>query len=174
MSATSGNNRRKDQLLGEPHGTAANRLRKALLFKYVQLAGHDVCHRCGERIKSVDDLSIEHRTSWQLAADPSASFFNLDDITFSHLRCNVASSDRSRLVSSNTGKTHCKHGHPFDTVNTIQTPDGRRECRACLRERFRRMRALNPQYGRGPLEREVKPPDFQSGDAGSIPARATK
>jgi WhiB family redox-sensing transcriptional regulator len=31
-------------------------------------------------------------------------------------------------------KTHCKHGHPFNTENTYYTPDGRRRCRTCLRE----------------------------------------
>jgi WhiB family transcriptional regulator, redox-sensing transcriptional regulator len=31
-------------------------------------------------------------------------------------------------------KTHCKHGHPFNTDNTYYTPDGRRHCRTCLRE----------------------------------------
>jgi hypothetical protein len=32
------------------------------------------------------------------------------------------------------GKTHCKHGHPFNAANTYYTPDGRRRCRICLRE----------------------------------------
>jgi WhiB family redox-sensing transcriptional regulator len=31
-------------------------------------------------------------------------------------------------------KTHCKHGHPFNTNNTYYTPDGHRRCRTCLRE----------------------------------------
>lgn len=49
-------NRRKDELLGEPHGTAAGRLRKLLLFKYVRLAGHDVCFRCSKKIESPREL----------------------------------------------------------------------------------------------------------------------
>lgn len=39
-------------------------------------------------------------------------------------------------------RTHCKHGHPFDVANTYITTDGRRQCKACSRERtkVRRMR----------------------------------
>ena len=33
----------------------------------------------------------------------------------------------------NARKTHCLHGHPFDEANTLVTPDGRRQCRACGR-----------------------------------------
>ena len=87
MSKSSGN-ARKDELLGEPHGTAANRLRKSLLFKYVQLAGHDVCFRCGRKIETVRELSIEHTIEWQRADKPAEAFFHLDKIAFSHLSCN--------------------------------------------------------------------------------------
>jgi hypothetical protein len=31
-------------------------------------------------------------------------------------------------------KTHCKRGHAFDDANTSHTRDGRRRCRACLRD----------------------------------------
>lgn len=82
-------NQKKDALLGEPHGTAANRLRKMLLFKYVVLAGHGNCHRCGRPIESVEKLSVEHKTAWQSAPDPRSVFFDIDDIAFSHLTCNV-------------------------------------------------------------------------------------
>ncbi len=84
----------KDALLGEPHGTAGAKLRKALLFKYVQLAGHDQCHRCGKKIEHVDHLSIEHTEAWQKAADPRGVFFDLDKIAFSHLSCNIAACER--------------------------------------------------------------------------------
>lgn len=39
-------------------------------------------------------------------------------------------------------KTHCPQGHPYDSENTHKTRDGRRMCRACLRERNRVTRAL--------------------------------
>jgi hypothetical protein len=38
----------------------------------------------------------------------------------------------------NASKTHCKWGHAFDEENTYVTPsNGKRQCRACARERLR-------------------------------------
>ncbi len=41
---------------------------------------------------------------------------------------------RGDTGKNNAIKTHCKHGHPFDEVNTYITSDGWRQCRACHRE----------------------------------------
>jgi hypothetical protein len=39
----------------------------------------------------------------------------------------------------NARKTHCPQGHPYDATNTYFMPDGSRRCRACNRERARRV-----------------------------------
>lgn len=44
----------------------------------------------------------------------------------------------------NAAKTHCDHGHAFDTVNTCISFDGSRRCRMCARESTRRSRARKP------------------------------
>ncbi len=77
---------RKTAHLGIPLGTAANRLRKLILFRYVQLAGDDVCFKCGGRIETVDDLSIEHKLPWEGRSNDL--YWDLDNIAFSHLKCN--------------------------------------------------------------------------------------
>jgi WhiB family transcriptional regulator, redox-sensing transcriptional regulator len=45
---------------------------------------------------------------------------------------------RTRVAASasnaNAAKRSCVRGHPFDQVNTYYTRDGRRRCRACLRD----------------------------------------
>lgn len=89
-------NARKDALLGEPHGTAQAKLRKALLFKYVQLAGHDVCCRCDQRIESLRDFSVEHKRSWQESADQRAAFF---DLATSHFRVYSATWSPARKLT---------------------------------------------------------------------------
>lgn len=38
-------------------------------------------------------------------------------------------------------KTHCLHGHPLSGDNLYVWPDGRRQCRTCQREHWRRWRA---------------------------------
>lgn len=122
-------NKRKARLLGAPGGTAANKLRKMILFHYVQCVGHDYCFRCNSRIETVDDLSIEHKTPWQSAPDPKAAFFDLENIAFSHLRCN---SGHTAIAQ----RTNCPKGHPYSGENLAirERDDGKkRECRTCQR-----------------------------------------
>lgn len=87
-------NKRKTELLGMPAGTAMGRLRKAILYKMVCRLGENICYRCKASIDSVDDLSIEHKEPWQAAEDPVSSFFDLENISFSHFLCNVAHARR--------------------------------------------------------------------------------
>lgn len=52
---------------------------------------------------------------------------------------------RERLRQANLGKrrTHCKHGHPFTTENTITDKDGWHKCRECQRiDQTKRRREL--------------------------------
>lgn len=85
---------KKSALLGMPIGTASARLLRAILFRLVSRLGENVCHRCGETISAVAELSIEHKDSWQYAADPVAAFFDLDNVSFSHKSCNYAAAHR--------------------------------------------------------------------------------
>lgn len=45
---------------------------------------------------------------------------------------------RLSTATGNAGKTHCPAGHPYDDENTYRSPQGRRVCRACRREKARR------------------------------------
>ena len=46
---------------------------------------------------------------------------------------------KGRHRNGETGKTHCKNGHPFNDDNTYIRPDGRgRACRACDANRKRK------------------------------------
>jgi hypothetical protein len=80
-------NKKKSKFLGMPYGTASGRLRKKILFNLVQETERDVCFRCGEKIKSADEISIEHKKPW-LGINVDL-FWDLDNIAFSHLRCNI-------------------------------------------------------------------------------------
>lgn len=98
-------NKRKDDQLGMPHGTAVGRLKKLILFDLIKETGKDTCFRCGEKIASVDDLSIEHKIAW-LDNDP-ALFWSIENIAFSHIRCNFGSGRRSAVRRSHVHlRTH--------------------------------------------------------------------
>jgi hypothetical protein len=75
--------------LGMHPSTATSRLRKMLMFNFAQKLDLDICFQCGEKIKTVEELSVEHKVSWIHAEDPVKLFFDLDNIAFSHLKCNM-------------------------------------------------------------------------------------
>ncbi len=133
-------NQIKNRLLGQSHGAASNRLRKMLLWQLVVETSKDVCFRCGQQIKDIDDLSIEHKEPWQGADDPKAVFFDLENIAFSHLSCNSGAANRER--------THCFAGHEYTLENTSERfHEGRsqRVCRTCQRENSRQFHARHPE-----------------------------
>lgn len=79
-------NARKDVTLGMPHGTANGRLRKNILFHLLKKHNENVCVRCNKPIEKAEDLSIEHIKPWEgISAE---LFWDLNNIAFSHLRCN--------------------------------------------------------------------------------------
>lgn len=82
------NNKRKDEALGMPHGTAGKQLRKMVLFNVLQRHRENFCFKCGSEIETVAELSIEHKQPWLYADNPKETFFDLTNIAFSHLSCN--------------------------------------------------------------------------------------
>jgi hypothetical protein len=78
---------RKSAFLGMPHGTAANRLRKMILFHLLEKRGENICFNCAERINTAAELSIEHKQPWEGVS--LELYWSMDNIAFSHLRCNL-------------------------------------------------------------------------------------
>ncbi len=70
--------------------TATHKLRKLILFSLVRQTAQDICFRCQTKIENVEELSIEHKTPWLDSNNPVSTFFDLNNIAFSHLRCNIA------------------------------------------------------------------------------------
>lgn len=119
-------NKVKSEFLNMNHGTAQHRLRKLILFKYITLAGDDICFKCNMKIIKVEDLSIEHKQSWlNVSTD---LFWDLDNIAFSHLRCNKP--DRLH----NKYKTICPKGH---SDYKAYGKHNYRHCKVCNRDRTR-------------------------------------
>ena len=104
MSNKKGNKKKSDQL-GMPHGTAANKLRKSIMFALIAETEKDTCFQCGKRIEDVDNLSVEHKIPWLDSNNPVGLFFDLDNIAFSHLSCNASAARPWRK-----GKSWAKHG----------------------------------------------------------------
>lgn len=105
----------RDLELGMNYGAAQGRLYRLVLFTVVQKAGLDTCYRCGKKIKTARELSIDHKEPWY-KSDP-ALFWDMNNIAFSHLSCNcshrrkglmtpeVRENRRKKIVAALTGNT---------------------------------------------------------------------
>lgn len=125
------NNKGKSIILGMPFGTASNRLRKIVLFSILKRHQENECYRCGGAIETSTELSLEHKTAWRTPEQ----FWDIDNIAFSHLACNIPQNPSN----GNVAKTVCPKGHSYVSA---KYPSGeKRVCRICSAERLRKRRA---------------------------------
>ena len=103
-------NIKKEEKLGMKLGTASNRLKKTLLYTLADKCGLLNCYRCGKRIESAKSLSIEHKESWFLSDNPVEKFFDLENIAFSHLKCNSSSVKRHTGLKKHGISGYDHHG----------------------------------------------------------------
>jgi len=85
-----GSNYKKSAQLGMHHSTASAQLKKKILFDLLKKLGQNYCFQCGAEIESEEELSVEHKIPWLDSDDPKRLFFDLDNIAFSHLSCNIS------------------------------------------------------------------------------------
>lgn len=109
-------NKKRYKLLGVPYGTAANQLRKMIIFDFAKKFNMDICYRCGEKIENLKDFSIEHKEAWMQAKDPKEAFYNLDNIAFSHFICNAGAT----IQNGPNGEKHPNHKLTAEQVIEIR------------------------------------------------------
>lgn len=88
---------KKTKQLGLNPSTANNILKKNILFSLICETKRNICFQCGNIIKSIEELSIEHKIPWLDSENPKELYFDLNNIAFSHLACNVAAK-RPRII----------------------------------------------------------------------------
>lgn len=108
-------NKEKARQLGMPYGTAANRLRKKILFSLVKEAGLAICYRCKKRIVEIENFTIDHKVPWLYSRSPVAMFFDLDNVAFSHAFCNNSVGRRQVI----------------NLRDRIKVPEGKSRCSNC-------------------------------------------
>lgn len=101
------NNKKKRNQLGMPLGTASHRLRKLIMFSLLNDLGRTRCYRCKKHIESAADLSVDHIESWLDSDDPVGKFFDISNISFSHLKCNSGAGNKSRGREAEHGTKTC-------------------------------------------------------------------
>ena len=98
-------NQEKKNQLGMPIGTATARLKKMILFDLIKRLELDKCFICKKKIKTVQELSVEHKIPWLHSDHPIELFFSLENVAFSHLKCNVGA--RRKLNIAKTVELVC-------------------------------------------------------------------
>jgi len=131
-------NEKKNATLGMSHGTASNRLRKNIMFSLLYRLGENVCYRCRATISSVEELSVEHIEPWEGIS--AALFWDLNNISFSHMRCNRPHRLGSSKIQTPEGTAWCSKHQRALSVNEFFArsckDDGLDDyCKACRREK---------------------------------------
>lgn len=103
-------NAKKHKQLGMPIGTASSKLKKNILFSLIQKLGLDLCFQCNKSIETVKELSVEHKEPWLDSINPKEKFFDLDNISFSHLSCNVGAARQAPKQDIKHGTLHAYIG----------------------------------------------------------------
>lgn len=98
-------NEKKAAQLGMSGGKAYHKLRKKILFYYIKKAGNNICYRCEKKINDIDDFSIDHKKHW--LNNNIKLFWNIRNIAFSHLKCNLKSKNHSYKRDCIKGKFWC-------------------------------------------------------------------
>ena len=86
MSKKLTSNEKKTKQLGMHYSTAQHRLRKRILFMFIQRLKLDSCFQCKNLIVDVDDMSIDHKKPW--LDEDTRFFWDMGNIAFSHRSCN--------------------------------------------------------------------------------------
>lgn len=123
--------------LGVPHGTALVHLRRKIIYN---LLPDQICYRCKQPIESDEDLSIDHIEPWEDRENGKELFWDLDNIAFSHKRCNKQ--HKTRLIESPKGQSWCcqckQHKLVDDFYKGNRTNGLRKNCKQCCSDNYQR------------------------------------
>lgn len=120
-------NEKKAEQLGMPYGTACGKLRKSLLWGYIVGAKENFCFQCKGEILSIDDLSIEHKIPWLDSDDPVELFFDVGNVTYSHLSCNISAARRVKIHENPTERRKIHWKRYWDKMGKEKQQKRRRD-----------------------------------------------
>lgn len=84
----------RSEQLGMDVGKANHKLVKDILWNFAVKLDMNKCFQCGEEMTR-ETFSIEHKIPWLHSDNPSDLFFDIDNISFSHLKCNIGAARKN-------------------------------------------------------------------------------
>ncbi|UZV39663.1 hypothetical protein APT65_00055 [Trabzonvirus APT65] len=125
---------KKKMQLGMNPSTASGRLVKDLLWNYIVKCGDNKCHKCGEEM-SRETFSIEHVVPWLDSENPTELFFDIGNISYSHLVCNISSARKTNKVyETGEEKLEAKRRNDRNFYNNLDASERKRR----RNEKYRR------------------------------------
>jgi len=97
----------REEQLGMSFGKANNILTRKIIFNLIEKSNENICFRCNKKIKTVNEMTIDHKIDWLHSKTPKKLFFDTKNIKFSHKVCNVCRKQESIV----TGKIQYKGVH---------------------------------------------------------------
>jgi len=157
LQMTTRSNRQKEAVLGMPFGTACGRLRRIMMFELLRRHNENVCYRCGGLIEGADDLTLEHKQSWQ--TNGAALFWDVNNIAFSHVRCNIRDGYVKREIID--GKLWCPSCSQSLSIECFHRERRERtgyapRCKSCSNAKRRKTKARGDCISCG-AARDTKP-----------------
>lgn len=133
--------KRATEFLGINYGTARGQLTRLILFDLAKKANLDTCYRCGKKIETVKEFSIEHKEAW--FNNNKDLFWDMDNIAFSHFRCNCQEPNLQRRKDNGDNKAWCSICEEWKDKKHFNKKASRwngvsNECRDCRKLRYKR------------------------------------
>ena len=126
-------NRKKMEMLGTNYGTAFHRLRKMIMFDFAKKLNLDTCYQCGHKIDDINEFSIEHKTPWLNSELPLETFYDINNIAFSHLSCNAGAAKQTVKAKHPSLYNYKMLGCRCEECTKLNT-ESKRKQRASLKE----------------------------------------
>lgn len=119
---------KKSLQLGMNPSTAQGRLVKDILWSLVVETNKNSCVKCGE-LMSRETFSIEHVKPWLDSDNPVGLFFDISNIAFSHLKCNISDARRVNRYKDDDDKDKRQKESRKKTYerNFVYCPERRRQ-----------------------------------------------
>ena len=116
--------KKKESQLGMNHSTASARLVKDILFSFIK----DVpCYRCGKALDR-ETFSLDHKRPWLNTEDPVTIYFDLDNISYSHIKCNVEAARKFKKYATPEERKEARNQRESSAWRS-KTPEERKEIR---------------------------------------------
>jgi hypothetical protein len=78
------------ETFGMHQGSVQWKLYKQIMFHQSVRLNENICYRCGKRIDNMDECSVEHKEPWLGSKNPIKLYFDSENLTWSHRKCNKA------------------------------------------------------------------------------------